>query len=237
LNGKFDLKYFCELRPGLIGWIIMDTAMAMKEYELRGEVSIAMLLVCSFHTAYVIDALISESSVLTTMDITTDGFGWMLSFGDLAWVPFTYSLQARYLVDYPNHLNLVMVVLIVIIKLAGYYIFRSANAQKDTFRSEPDNPSVKNLKYIQTATGSKLLISGWWGIARHINYLGDIFMALAWCLPCGFEHILPYFYVIYLTILLIHRERRDDHKCHTKYGKDWEKYCAIVPYRILPYVY
>ena len=29
------------------------------------------------------------------MDITTDGFGYMLAFGDLAWVPFTYSLQAR----------------------------------------------------------------------------------------------------------------------------------------------
>jgi len=31
------------------------------------------------------------------MDITTDGFGLMLAFGDLAWVPFTYSLQAHYL--------------------------------------------------------------------------------------------------------------------------------------------
>jgi hypothetical protein len=27
------------------------------------------------------------------MDITTDGFGFMLAFGDLAWVPFTYTLQ------------------------------------------------------------------------------------------------------------------------------------------------
>ena len=32
-------------------------------------------------------------AILTTMDITTDGFGFMLSFGDLAWVPFTYSVQ------------------------------------------------------------------------------------------------------------------------------------------------
>ena len=63
------------------------------------------------------------------MDITTDGFGktyicvyihivvytlhviltmydcmyvlgYMLAFGDLAWVPFIYSLQARYLVSF-----------------------------------------------------------------------------------------------------------------------------------------
>ena len=34
------------------------------------------------------------------MDIVHDGFGFMLAFGDLAWVPFTYTLQARYLVDH-----------------------------------------------------------------------------------------------------------------------------------------
>jgi hypothetical protein len=42
---------------------------------------------------YVVDALFHEKAILTTMDITTDGFGFMLVFGDLAWVPFTYSLQ------------------------------------------------------------------------------------------------------------------------------------------------
>lgn len=43
---------------------------------------------------YVWDALYNEKAVLTTMDITTDGFGFMLAFGDLCWVPFTYTLQA-----------------------------------------------------------------------------------------------------------------------------------------------
>ena len=38
---------------------------------------------------------LTAQAILTTMDITTDGFGYMLAFGDLAWVPFTYSLQAR----------------------------------------------------------------------------------------------------------------------------------------------
>ena len=39
------------------------------------------------------DAVYQERAILTTMDITTDGFGFMLAFGDLAWVPFTYTLQ------------------------------------------------------------------------------------------------------------------------------------------------
>lgn len=80
-------------------------------------------------------------------------------------------------------------------------------------------------------------MSGFWGVARHVNYLGDLLMGLAWCLPCGFGHLLPYFYIIYFTWLLVHRERRDDAMCHARYGADWEAYRARVPYRILPGVY
>ena len=52
-----------------------------------------MYCVNAFQALYVWDALYNEQAILTTMDITTDGFGFMLSFGDLCWVPFTYSLQ------------------------------------------------------------------------------------------------------------------------------------------------
>jgi hypothetical protein len=64
-----------------------------------------MCLVCAFHALYVFDALACEPAILTTMDITTDGFGFMLAFGDLVWVPFTYSLQARYLLEHPVTLS------------------------------------------------------------------------------------------------------------------------------------
>lgn len=53
----------------------------------------------------------------------------------------------------------------------------------------------------------------------------------------GFNHILPYFYVIYFTVLLVHREARDERQCKKKYGVAWEQYRQRVPYRILPYVY
>jgi len=36
---------------------------------------------------------------------------------------------------------------------------------------------------------------------------------------------------------LTHRQRRDDENCEKKYGKDWDKYKEMVPYRIIPYVY
>lgn len=236
--GFLDLKYVCELRPGLILWSVLNMSMLAKQLERsNNELNYSMILVVLFHFYYLVDALWSEPAILTTMDITTDGFGFMLAFGDLTWVPFTYSLQARYIADHGVKLPWWALVAIVVLKLVGMYIFRSANDQKNVFRTNPTDPAVKDLKFIQTHTGSKLITSGWWGMSRHINYFGDMIMGLAWCLPTGFNHIIPYFYAIYFTALLINRQERDDEKCHRKYGKDWETYCSIVPARIIPGIY
>uniref|UniRef100_A0A8C7QQ77 Delta(14)-sterol reductase n=1 Tax=Oncorhynchus mykiss TaxID=8022 RepID=A0A8C7QQ77_ONCMY len=235
----FDLKYFCELRPGLIGWLVINAAMALAEMQLHhlDYPSPAMILVNCFHLLYVLDAFWHEEGVLSYMDITHDGFGFMLAFGDLMWVPFTFSLQAYYLVHHPNHLSLPWIVGIVTLNVIGFSIFRKANSQKNAFRRNPSDPTLSHLKTIPTATGKSLLVSGLWGLVRHPNYLGDLIMALAWSLPCGFTHILPYFYVIYLSILLVHREARDEAQCRRKYGSAWDDYCREVRYRIIPRVY
>ncbi len=57
------------------------------------------------------------------------------------------------------------------------------------------------------------------------------------CLSCGFHHLLPYFYIIYMTILLIHRIWRDDARCRGKYGKYWEEYEKIVKWKLIPVSY
>ncbi|KAI9189070.1 erg24, C-14 sterol reductase [Blastocladiella emersonii ATCC 22665] len=236
--GSFDLKYFCELRPGLIGWLLINLSFMAKQYATHGTVTDAMALVVVFQAWYVFDAVKNEAAVLTTMDITTDGFGMMLVGGDLVWVPFSYSLQARYLAMHDaTFLGPVPAAAILAVNLLGYWIFRSANSEKDAFRSNPNAPDVAHLKYMETASGSKLLVSGWWGIARHINYFGDWIMSVAWSLPCGFADPLPYYYPIYFAILLVHRFYRDEHKCKSKYGKDWDEYCRRVPSRIVPYVF
>jgi protein-S-isoprenylcysteine O-methyltransferase Ste14 len=237
LNGAFDLKVFCELTPGLIGWLLLDLGFAAKQYARVGAVSAPMIMVCVFQGAYVIDALWNEPAILTTMDITTDGFGFMLAFGDLVWVPFTYSLQCRYILEHAVELSNAHLVAIFAVQCVGYWVFRGANSQKNLFRTNPNDPRVKHLKTLQTKRGTKLIVSGWWGVCRHINYLGDWIMAWAWCLPCGFSHLVPYFYVIYFGILLVHRDGRDGEACEEKYGDDWKKYCAIVKYRLIPYIY
>lgn len=233
--GDFDLKYFCELRPGLIAWTIINLGLLFKQVELAGQPSLSMLCVNVFQAIYVWDGLSSEAAILTTMDITTDGFGFMLAFGDLAWVPFTYTLQARYLVQNDPHLSPLVVVAIALLNLFGYYVFRSANSQKDQFRRDP--ASLPHLQTLATARGTKLLVSGWWGLARKINYTGDWLMGLSWCLVTGFDTILTYFYAIYFAVLLIHRAFRDDHACHLKYGNDWIAYKKRVPSLFIPKVF
>jgi delta14-sterol reductase len=234
INESFDWKEFCELRPGLIGWAVLNLAFASVQKEKLGYVSGSMVLVNMFQGLYVWDALYQERAILTTMDITTDGFGFMLVFGDMSWVPFLYSLQARYLVDHDPNLGMLSLLTILLINGVGYSIFRGANSQKDAFRRNPESDDVKHLQYLQTKRGTRLLTSGYWGMARKINYTGDWIMALSWCLVCGFSSIVPYFYAIYFCILLIHRSIRDDHMCQVKYGDDWTKYKKLVPYRFIP---
>lgn len=68
------------------------------------------------------------------MDITTDGFGYMLAFGNLTWVPMVYGLQARYLAFHPVELGLVNSALISALIVAGIVIFRQSNSEKFEFR-------------------------------------------------------------------------------------------------------
>ncbi|XP_026197172.1 delta(14)-sterol reductase LBR isoform X2 [Anabas testudineus] len=236
---NFDLKFFCEMRPGLIGWCLINFAMALAEMKQHGldAPSNSMILVNLFQLLYVVDGLWNEEAILTTMDLMHDGFGFMLAFGDLVWVPFTYTMQAYYLVSHPNPLSLPALAAIVILKLVGFYIFRKSNSEKNAFRRNPADPRLSHLKTIPTATGKSLLVSGWWGVVRHPNYLGDLLMALAWSLPCGFSHLLPWYYMIYFIILLVHRDSRDMSDCRRKYGSAWDEYCRTVRYRIIPRVY
>lgn len=51
---------------------------------------------------------------------------------------------------------------------------------------------------------------------RHLQYDFELGAAFAWCAPAMFTHPLPYLYFVFLTILLVDRAHRDDHKCTLK---------------------
>ncbi|CAI6097833.1 unnamed protein product [Clonostachys chloroleuca] len=267
--GEIDLKQWLELRPGLLGWIVMDCAWCAAQYRNFGYVSDSIILVTVFQIFYVFDSWWNEPAILTTIDIIGDGFGMMLAFADFTFEVFVFSLQTRYLSVHPIHLGPLHLMAMFLIIGAGYGIFRLSNNEKNRFRTDMNDPKVAHLKFMKTKSGSRLLISGWWGVSRHINYLGDWLQSWSFSLPtclAGYQILaagtgaegaaimrdgrevvqgdakgwaipLTYFYLIYFAVLLIHREGRDDVKCHRKYGEDWEKYKKIVRWRIIPGIY
>jgi Delta14-sterol reductase len=183
LIGEVDVKAWLEMRPGMTGWLLLDLAFIAKQYRNYGSVSNSILLVTAVQAYYVLEGQYFEDGLLPMMDITTDGLGFMLSFGDIVIVPFLYSTQCRYLAMHPVHLESNALLGLAVVFAIGLYIFRSSNAQKLRFRKEPTHPSVKDLPYIQTKRGTRLLTGGWWGMSRHMNYLGDWIQSMPFSLP------------------------------------------------------
>ena len=88
-------------------------------------------------------------------------------------------------------------------------------------------------------SGDRLLCSGFWGLSRHVNYLGEIIQAVALALPgllCT-PSWLSLAYPVYYVLLFLPRERDDEALCKAKYGAVWDVYVAKVPSRIVPGVY
>ncbi|CAG7905822.1 unnamed protein product, partial [Brassica rapa] len=225
LNPQFigiDLKFFF-VRAGMMGWLLINLSILAKCVQ-DGSLSQSMILYQIFCALYILDYFFHEEYMTSTWDIIAERLGFMLVFGDLLWIPFTFSIQA-WMVAFAQQSRT---------NCSWYMVFRGANKQKHIFKKNPKTPIWGKPPVV---VGGKLLASGYWGIARHCNYLGDLMLALSFSLPCGISSPVPYFYPIYLLILLIWRERRDEERCAEKYKEIWAEYLRLVPYRILPYVY
>ncbi|XP_020592756.1 delta(14)-sterol reductase [Phalaenopsis equestris] len=235
LNPHFmgvDLKFFF-VRAGLMGWLFINLSIFSKSLQ-AGDANLSVILYQLFCALYVIDYFFYEEFMTSTWDVIAESLGFMLVFGDLVFIPFTFSIQGWWLLGNKVELSKVAAFMDCLIFLIGYLIFRGANKQKHVFKKDPKAPIWgKPPKVI----GGKLLASGYWGISRHCNYLGDLLLAFSFSLPCGASSVIPYFYPIYLLVLLVWRERRDDSRCSEKYREIWGEYCNQVPWRILPYVY
>ena len=129
-------------------------------------------------------------------------------------------------------------VIYFLIFLAGWCLARGANMQKYTFKKNPGKAFLGIKPRTITDGRKSILVSGFWGISRHINYLGEILMASGIVLSVGYPMLpWPWLYPLYYVILLFTRQMADDKLCAVKYGPLWDEYRKKVPYRIIPYVY
>ena len=110
--------------------------------------------------------------------------------------------------------------------------------QKYFFKTSPEK-SFLGIKPKTISDGNRvLLVNVFWGLSRHINYLGEILMGVAIALSVGYPEVLwVWLYPLYYVALLFPRQIDDDKRCSIKYGDLWKEYIQKVKYRIIPYVY
>ncbi len=193
---------------------------------------------------FVIDYLFFERVHLYTYDIFAERLGFKLAWGCLAFYPFFYAIGLWATADMPapaliRSAGAFWLGAATVVFFAGWLFARGANMQKYFFKRHPDRPFLGRWTPEVIADGEhRLLCSGFWGVSRHVNYLGEILMALGIAGALGyFTTPWPWLYPLYYALLLIPRERDDDRRCAIKYGSLWEKYRQRVPYRIIPGVY
>lgn len=240
----WDIKMFTNCRFGLMSWAIIILCFAAKQKEIYGEISDSMMVAVALQLIYITKFFFWETGYLSSLDIMHDRAGYYICWGCLVWVPGIYTSATLYLVNHPNHLGWPLATLMFVLGAICILVNYWADWQRQHFRTCKGKckvwgrtPTLIEANYVTDAGERKkslLLTCGWWGIARHFHYVPEILGALFWSLPALFGNFLPYFYVVYLTVLLTDRAFRDEERCSKKYGEDWQRYCDSVPYKILP---
>ncbi len=245
--GGLELKQLINCRFAMMGWAIIILSHAAAQHEQFGQLSYGMVVSLALQLAYIFKFFVWEGGYFNSIDIMHDRFGFYIAWGVCAWLPIVYTLATLDLAERPDSLGWPVAFAILLLGMTALAINYAADEQRQRVRATNGAtrvwgraPELIVATYVPADGKPRqnlLLASGWWGVARHFHYLPELTLAFAWTLPIGFDLGLPWFYVIFLTILLVHRSLRDDDRCARKYGPAWETYRARVRWRILPGVF
>jgi delta14-sterol reductase len=189
---------------------------------------------------FLCEYLFFERVHLYTYDFFAERVGFKLGWGCLLFYPYFYGVGLWSVADQPNpSSSTAWLVVSALVFFAGWSLARGANMQKFTFKRFPEKRFLGVIEpEVVTDGQGRLLVSGFWRVSRHVNYLGEILMATGLTLALGHPEVWStWLYPVYYVALLLPRERDDDRRCAAKYGALWTAYCARVPYRIIPGVY
>ena len=239
-NGRVDAKMFLYLVGAVLLELNLLSFAAHHFLAYPENPSPGIVLYVALFTWFVCDYLIFERVHLYTYDLFAERVGFKLVWGCLFWYPYFYVVGLWSVADLANPNSPAWLLAAAALAFfAGWTLARGSNMQKYTFKRHPEKAFLGRLAPRAFSDGERLVLySGFWGISRHVNYLGEILMAcglvlsLGWLLEPG-----PWLYPLYYVALLLPRERDDDRRCEEKYGQLWEQYRRKVPWRIVPRVY
>ncbi len=203
------------------------------------QASTGIFLSTALLTYFIIDYFIFEEVHLYTYDLFAERVGFKLGWGCIVFYPYFYSVFLWSTVDLPDPQTPVWLLTIyVLIFFAGWILSRGANMQKYFFKRNPEKVFLRIVPETIGDGNNVLLVNGFWGISRHINYLGEILMAVGIILCTGYPALIwPWLYPLYYVFLFFTRQRDDDKRSALKYGELWNTYVRKVPYRIIPFIY
>jgi 7-dehydrocholesterol reductase len=242
-----NLKQLFNCRIGMMGWSLTVISCAAYQAHSLGHVSTGLWVSVVIQVVYLFEFFCWEDGYFASLDVMHDRFGYYICWGVLAWVPGVYTISAQCLAQHPRELSLPASVGLLALGLGGIWAGHAADGQRQRVRETGGEtevwgkpPRMIRAEYATeegTVRENILLTSGFWGVARHFHYVPELAIALALTLPNGVTRLLPYFYPIFLAVLLADRANRDDLRCAKKYGRFWDEYRRRVPYRILPGIY
>ena len=245
LGDRFDVKMYFYVVGGTM-LVLNALSGAVYHYGLfGGDSNPGVFLYAALFTFYILDYFVFERVQLYTYDLIHERLGFKMFWGCLVVYGWLFILPLWGMAVYPDPgfppgWENVWLVGTVLLFLFGWGISRGANLQKYTFKRWPDRKflGIIEPEYIE-ADDRKILCSGLWGAARHLNYLGEGFLAVAIALAFGhFTNPWAWTYFVFIVTLFAFRQRFDERYCEEKYGAErWAEYRARVKYRIIPGIY
>lgn len=240
LGGRVDAKMFLYLVGAAMLGLNLLAFTAHHLMEFGAAFSPGALLYCVLFFWFVVDYLVFERVHLYTYDIFAERVGFKLGWGCLTFYPYFYLVGLWVAVGLPDPgAAWWLLVIFALVFFAGWVLARGANMQKYYFKTRLGHVFLGRIKPETISDGTRtLLVNGFWGVSRHINYLGEILMAIGLTLVLGYPgRWVMWLYPLYYVVLLFPRERADERRCAAKYGRLWAEYKRRVPRRIIPWVY
>ena len=244
-NERIDVKMYFYVVGGSMLALNALSGAAWHYDRFGADANPGVFLYAAFFTFYITDYFIFERVQLYTFDLIHENMGFKLFWGGLIVYGWLFILPLWGMAAYPDPgfsepWNYVWLIGTAALFMLGWSISRGANMQKYTFKRWPERKFLGLIEpeYIE-AGERKILCSGLWGAARHLNYLGEGFLSLSIALVFGhFANPWAWTYFVFIVTLFTIRQRADDAFCAEKYGEEkWAEYQRRVPYRIMPGVY
>lgn len=248
VTAGLDWKMWLYSTGALMLQLNIFSALAANAAAHGGQPTNACCAIGACLTFFVLEYMWNEEPHLYTYDIIRERIGFKLLWGCLCWYPCFYCVTLATAVGAAGDTSATTTAACVGLFFAGWTLTRGSNMQKFYCKTSQGTPSGKPLPHflglfsMQTVAGSqgRILCGGFWGLARHINYFGEILQAFALALLAVLAggSWAAMFYPLYYVAIFVPRQVDDDAVCCEKYGsKVWAEYTRLVPHRIVPGVY